>query len=63
MQAHGANRLEEPPRRPAWRLFFDQFRNFLVLLGAAVLAGPVGDVKDKVVITIVLLLSAILGFV
>jgi Ca2+-transporting ATPase len=62
---HGPNRLAEKPPRAAWRKFLDQFRNFLVivLIGAAVLAGMVGDLKDAIVIAIVVLLNATLGFV
>jgi Ca2+-transporting ATPase len=61
---HGPNQLAEKPPRPAWLKFLDQCRNFLVivLLGAAVLAGAVGDLKDALVIAIVVLLNATLGF-
>jgi Ca2+-transporting ATPase len=64
LAAHGPNRLAEKPPRPAWRKFLDQFRNFLVivLLGAAVLAGAVGELKDSIVIAVVVLLNATLGF-
>jgi Ca2+-transporting ATPase len=62
---HGRNELAEVSRRPPWQLFVDQFRNVLiaVLVGAAVLAGLVGDFKDTIVITVVLLINAVLGFV
>ncbi len=65
LRTHGPNHLTEAPGRPAWRVFVDQFRNLLVivLIAAAVLAGVVGDLKDVVVITVVLLLNAVLGFV
>ena len=65
LASQGANRLAEKPRRPVWRKFLDQFRGLLVLilLAAAVLAGAVGDVKDAVVIFIVVLLNATLGFI
>ena len=61
----GPNRLAENRRVAAWRKFLDQFRNFLVivLIGAAVLAGVVGDLKDAIVIAVVVLLNASLGFV
>ena len=61
---HGPNQLAEKAPRPTWLKFVDQFRNFLVivLLGAAVLAAVVGDLKDAVVIVIVVLLNACLGF-
>ena len=63
--AVGPNRLAEPVRRAAWRRFLDQFRSLLILIliAAAVLAGLVGDVKDTVVITVVLLINATIGFV
>jgi len=64
MQAHGQNRLAEKTPRPAWLKFVDQFRSLLVLilLGAALLAGVVGDLKDAIVIAIVVVLNAGLGF-
>ncbi len=64
LAAHGPNRLAERPPRPAWLKFLDQFKSLLViiLLGAAVLAGAIGDLKDAVVICIVVLLNASLGF-
>jgi Ca2+-transporting ATPase len=61
---HGPNRLAEKQPRPAWLKFLDQFKSLLViiLLGAAVLAGAIGDFKDAIVIGIVVLLNAALGF-
>ena len=61
----GFNRLAEPPRRPKWKLFLDQFRSgiVLILVAAAVLAGAIGDIKDSVVIAVVLLINAVLGYV
>lgn len=50
----GENRLAEHQGRPAVLRFLDQFRSvlMLVLIGAAVLAGLVGELKDTVVITV-----------
>ncbi|WP_328436441.1 HAD-IC family P-type ATPase [Streptomyces sp. NBC_00444] len=61
---HGANQLSEPARRPQWLKFLDQFRNWLILilLIAAVVAGAIGDISDAVVITVVLLINATLGY-
>ncbi|NDV12933.1 cation-translocating P-type ATPase [Crenobacter caeni] len=61
----GENRLAEAPPRSAWLKFADQFKGLLVLilLGAAVLAGVVGELKDAVVIVVVVILNATLGFV
>ncbi len=64
-RAYGHNRLPEPERTPAWLRFLDQFRSILILilLGAAALAGVVGDLKDTAVILTVLLINATIGFV
>lgn len=64
LERHGPNRLREKPKRPAWLKFLDQFKDMLVivLLGAAVLAGAIGDLKDAVVILIVVVFNACLGF-
>jgi Ca2+-transporting ATPase len=61
---HGENRLAEKPPRSKWLVFADQFRSLLilVLVAAAVLAGAIGDVKDAVVILLVVLINALLGF-
>ncbi|MDP2795399.1 MAG: cation-transporting P-type ATPase [Sulfurisoma sp.] len=64
LERHGPNRLREKPPRPAWMKFIDQFKNLLVivLIGAAALAGAIGDIKDAVVILIVVVFNACLGF-
>ncbi|MFD0318869.1 HAD-IC family P-type ATPase [Streptomyces flavalbus] len=61
---YGPNRLAEPARRPGWLRFLDQFRNWLigVLLLAAVVAAALGDLKDAVVITVVVQINAALGY-
>jgi len=61
---HGPNRLAEKPKRPAWLKFIDQFRNVLtgVLIGAAGLAGAIGELKDAVVILAVVVFNSALGF-
>ena len=60
----GENRLLEAAPRPLWLKFVDQFKNFLVivLLFAAGLAWAIGDLKDAVVILIVVVFNAALGF-
>lgn len=62
---HGPNELTEPPRTPAWKRFLAQFRNLMVyiLIGAAVVSAAVGDYKDPIVIGIVLLINAVMGFI
>ncbi|MCK9988850.1 MAG: P-type Ca2+ transporter type 2C [Azoarcus sp.] len=60
----GENRLAEAPPRPAWLKFLDQFRSFLivVLIFASALAGAIGELKDALVILVVVVLNASLGF-
>lgn len=64
LREHGPNRLAEKPPRSPWLLLLDQFKGFLilVLIGAAVLAGAIGDIKDAVVILFVVVINALLGF-
>ncbi|MEV4227403.1 HAD-IC family P-type ATPase [Streptomyces bobili] len=62
--AWGANELAEPARRPEWLRLLDQFRSWLIgiLLAAAVIAGLIGELKDAIVITLVLFINAIIGY-
>ncbi len=62
---YGPNELAEAPRRAAWLRFLDQFKDMMVyiLLGAAAVSAAVGDYKDPIVIGIVLLINAVMGFV
>ncbi|MEU9283006.1 cation-transporting P-type ATPase, partial [Streptomyces sp. NPDC048341] len=62
--AWGSNELAEPARRPQWLRLLDQFRSWLIgiLLVATVVAGIIGDLKDAIVITIVLLINATIGY-
>lgn len=64
-ERYGPNALAQEPPRPAWKRFVDQFRSMIVyiLAGAAVLSAAVGDLKDPVIIALVLVLNAVLGFV
>ena len=64
-QEHGANELPDTARRSRLALLADQFKDFmvLVLLGAAVVAGLVGEVADTLVILVIVVLNAVIGFV
>jgi len=61
----GPNTLREMPPRAWWRMLFDQFADFMILLllGAAVVSGIIGDIKDTLAIAIIVLLNALIGFV
>jgi len=72
LRANGANELRAAPKRPAWRRILKHFQDpliylLLVAIGIALLAwvleGRAGWPVDAVVITAVVLLNAVLGFV
>jgi len=64
LQEQGANCLARKPPRSLWLKFADQFKSLLILtlLVAALVAGALGDIKDAVVILVVVVLNACLGF-
>jgi Ca2+-transporting ATPase len=61
---HGPNRLTSIAPRAAWLKLVDQFKNVLtgVQIGAAGLAGAIGDLKEALVILIAVVFNAALGF-
>lgn len=61
----GLNELQEKKKKPAWLLFLNQFKDFmiLVLMVAAVISGVVGELTDTIIILIIVLLNAVVGFV
>ncbi|MEU8398339.1 cation-translocating P-type ATPase [Nonomuraea sp. NPDC048892] len=66
LQRHGANRLDETPREPRWRVFLRQFQDLLILilLVAAVVSMVVTrDWETPAVIVLVVFLNATIGFV
>jgi Ca2+-transporting ATPase len=62
---HGRNEITGGRRRGPLLMLLDQFRDFMivVLLGAAVISGAVGDLADTLVILVIVVLNAIIGFV
>ena len=62
---HGPNELAAAKGVSPLKLFFNQFRNvlILVLLAAAVLSALVGETMDAVIILIIVVFSAVLGFI
>ncbi|MGY1455621.1 cation-translocating P-type ATPase [Streptomyces sp. SS8] len=60
----GTNSLAEPARRSQLLRLLDQFRSWLIgiLLAAAVVAGVIGEIKDAIVITAVLVINAVIGY-
>ncbi|HEX2533079.1 MAG TPA: cation-translocating P-type ATPase, partial [Chitinophagaceae bacterium] len=64
LEEHGPNQLEEKKKKPAWLIFLGQFKDFMIVIlaAAAVISGIVGDVADTVIILVIVLLNAIVGF-
>lgn len=62
---YGPNALREKQARSHWRMLLDQFSDFMiiVLLGAAIVSGFVGDIEDTLAIIVIVILNAIIGFV
>lgn len=60
----GPNELIEKRKVPAWQLFLEQFKNFLIiiLLVAVALSAVLGEVADAIVIFVIVLFAAGLGF-
>ena len=61
---YGRNELAEGKQRSLVAIFFGQFTDFLilVLLAAAVISGFAGDLKDTLLILVIVVLNAVIGF-
>lgn len=62
---YGRNELQSGKKKNAISMFFNQFKDFMivVLLVAAAISGIIGDIKDTITIVIILILNAAIGFV
>ncbi|HEY6838470.1 MAG TPA: cation-translocating P-type ATPase [Geobacteraceae bacterium] len=62
---YGPNELPGPRRRSPVILFLSQFTDFmiLVLIGAALVSGVMGETADTVVILVIVILNAVIGFI
>jgi len=62
---HGKNELKTQGRRSPWLILFGQFREImiLILLAAAIVSFFIGDAKDAIIILIIVILNAAVGFV
>jgi len=64
-EQYGANEILERPPRPPWRMLLDQFTDFmiLVLIGAAIISGVIGEPADALAIVVIVLLNGAIGFI
>lgn len=62
---YGANVLHTAETRSPWLILLDQFSEFmiLVLIGAAIISGLVGDIEDTIAIMVIIILNAVIGFI
>jgi Ca2+-transporting ATPase len=65
LEIEGPNELLHEEKTSAWRIFFDQFKNLLIiiLIAAVILSAAVGEIVDAAIILAIVLFCAVLGFV
>ena len=62
---YGPNELTHEEKASPWVLFFNQFKNILIviLIVATILSAFVGEYVDAVIILVIVVFCAVLGFV
>ena len=65
LEKYGNNEITRKKKISALKIFLNQFKDFLIwiLIAAAIVSGLVGEIADVVLIGIILIANAILGFV
>ena len=65
LEKYGKNAIAETKKKPAWLIFLEQFKDFLViiLIIAALISAFSGDMESFMVIVAVITINAILGTV
>ena len=61
----GPNELQETEGLSPWKLFLEQFKNFLIIILfiAVALSAILGEVVDAAVILVIVMFATILGFI
>jgi Ca2+-transporting ATPase len=62
---YGNNQITDKIKKTVFRMLLHQFTDFmiLILIGAAIISGIIGDVVDTVIILAIVILNAVVGFV
>ena len=65
LTTHGPNELEKRAASPPGACWLEQFTSamILVLLGAAAITAVIGDLKDTIVILVIVALNGVVGFI
>lgn len=65
LERYGPNELKEKKKKTPLMMFFDQFRDFmiLVLIASAIVSGIIGEPSDTIAIIVIVILNAIIGFI
>jgi len=65
LQQFGPNELVEARKKSRVMIFLLQFKDLmiLILLAAAIISGLIGDLTDAIVILVIVILNAIIGFI
>lgn len=64
LNRYGTNEIQEAPSVPWWRMLLGQFNSpvIWILVGAVVVSILIGEVVDAIVVAVILVLNAVLGF-
>lgn len=65
LEEFGPNEIKQTKKRTPLEMFIDQFKDFmiLILIGAAIISGIVGEPIDTIAIVVIVVVNGIIGFI